>query len=85
MNVTLPNQPTEAIEEDNTTFGKRLLDIRLKTGFTQLQFATLLGITRGALSHYETGRRGMDRRMILRITNRFNISLDYLLRGTAKS
>jgi transcriptional regulator with XRE-family HTH domain len=67
--------------EDDIQFGKRLAEIRNKTGFTQVQFASLLGITRASLSHYEKGRRGMDRRMILRITNRFSISLNYLLKG----
>ncbi|MFC5528442.1 helix-turn-helix domain-containing protein [Cohnella yongneupensis] len=75
----------ELHEEDDKEFGRRLMALRRKTGLTQWQFAHLLGITRSSYSHYETGRRSPDRRMILRIANRFKVSLDTLLKGVEVS
>ena len=68
-------------EESDEEFGQRLRAYRKKLAWSQEHFASLLGLTRGAYSHYETGRRSPDRQMIIRIANRINISLDELLKG----
>lgn len=38
----------------------KLRDIREALGLTQSELAQLAGCTPGTISHYETGRRGMD-------------------------
>ncbi|MBU5379521.1 MAG: helix-turn-helix transcriptional regulator [Pantoea sp.] len=35
-------------------------NFREQVGLTQLDLAKVVGCTRGAICHYETGRRGMD-------------------------
>jgi len=34
--------------------------VRERIGITQSELAKVVGCTRGAICHYETGRRGMD-------------------------
>lgn len=47
----------------------------------QLKVALDLNITREALSHYETGRREPNQAMLLRMSDYFNVSIDYLITG----
>lgn len=47
---------------------------RERTGLTQSELAALVGCTRGAICHYETGRRGMDINLCRRFVDIFNDS-----------
>jgi transcriptional regulator with XRE-family HTH domain len=49
---------------------------------TQDELAKKLGISRAALSHYETDRRQPDYDTLRDIANFFNVSLDFLLGRT---
>ncbi|TNJ66718.1 helix-turn-helix domain-containing protein [Paenibacillus hemerocallicola] len=62
--------------------GERIAYLREKRGLTQEELANKLGISRAALSHYETNRREPDYETLGNIANYFNISLDYLLGRT---
>ena len=46
------------------------------------ELAALLGITEGAVSNYENGRRQPDLQMLLKIADVLNCSTDYLLGRT---
>lgn len=58
-----------------------LREIRLKKGYTQLKVAMDLSISREALSYYETGKRSPDVQMLLNLSEYFDVSIDYLIRG----
>ena len=58
-----------------------LRTIRKKRGYSQLKVAMDLSISREALSYYETGRRSPDVEMLKKLSDYFNVSIDYLIRG----
>ncbi len=58
-----------------------LREIRVKKGYTQLKVAMDLAISREALSYYETGKRSPDVQMLLILSDYFDVSIDYLIRG----
>lgn len=58
-----------------------LREIRKKKQLTQLKVAMDLSISREALSYYESGKRSPDIDMLLRLSNYFNVSIDYLITG----
>lgn len=60
---------------------KGLREIRRKKGLNQLKVAMDLNMTREALSYYENGKRNPDIEMLLRLSDYFNVSIDYLIRG----
>ena len=59
-----------------------LREIRKKKKLSQLKVAMDLSISREALSYYETGKRSPDISMLVRLSNYFNVSIDYLLERT---
>ena len=62
--------------------GDRIALLREKRGLTQEELSSKLGISRAALSHYETNRREPDYATLDKIANFFDISLDFLLGRT---
>ena len=58
-----------------------LREIRKKRGFSQLKVAMDLSISREALSYYESGKRSPDLKMLLRLSEYFDVSIDYLITG----
>ncbi|NOU87817.1 helix-turn-helix domain-containing protein [Paenibacillus sp. LMG 31460] len=63
-------------------YGDRIALLREKRGLTQEELSTKIGISRAALSHYETNRREPDYETINKIANFFNVTVDYLLGRT---
>jgi len=61
---------------------KGLRLIRKKKGYSQLKVAMDLNISREALSYYETGKRSPDIQMLLLLSEYFDVSIDFLIRGT---
>ena len=61
---------------------KGLRLIRKKKGYSQLKGAMDLNISREALSYYETGKRSPDIQMLLLLSEYFDVSIDFLIRGT---
>ena len=55
--------------------------IRKKKKLTQLKVAMDLNISREALSYYENGKRNPDVQMLLILSDYFNVSIDFLIRG----
>ncbi len=58
-----------------------LKEIRKKKQYTQLKVAMDLSISREALSFYETGKRSPDVDMLVRMSEYFEVSIDYLILG----
>ena len=55
--------------------------IRKRRNLNQLKVALDLNISREALSHYENGKRNPDLRMLRRMSEYFNVSIDFLVNG----
>lgn len=60
---------------------KGLKKIRKERDLNQLKVAMDLNISREALSHYENGKRSPDIEMLLKLSDYFGVSIDYLIRG----
>lgn len=58
-----------------------LRKIRKQKGYNQLKVAMDLSISRESLSYYENGKRSPDVQMLLALSEYFNVSIDYLIRG----
>lgn len=63
-------------------FGYRLRDLRNKKELSQQELSSDLGISKAALSYYENGQRVPDIDILLKISDYFNVSADYLLGRT---
>ena len=61
--------------------GKRIKEIRKKRGLSQQKVAMDMNISREALSYYENGKRSPDISMLIALSDYFNVSIDYLIRG----
>ena len=60
---------------------KGLKKIRKERKLNQLKVALDLNISREALSNYENGKRSPDIEMLLKLSEYFGVSIDYLIRG----
>lgn len=58
-----------------------LREIRKKKGYNQQKVAMDLSISREALSYYENGKRSPDIDMLVRLSQYFDVSIDYLITG----
>ena len=69
-------------EEEMTVqlvFASRLKVLRVSNGYSQTQIAQSLGTVQGVVSKYECGIREPDLKMLVKIADFYNVSLDYLL------
>lgn len=64
---------------DRILFKNRLTTLRKELGLTQYELAQKLGFSRGQIGNYEQGTREPDQSTLLKISNFFNVSTDYLL------
>ena len=55
--------------------------IRKQKRLNQLKVAIDLNISREALSHYENGKRSPDVEMLKKLSEYFNVSIDFLING----
>ena len=60
---------------------KGLKQIRKEKKLNQLKVALDLNISREALSHYENGKREPSLSMLNKMSEYFNVSIDYLING----
>lgn len=58
-----------------------LKTIRKERKLNQLKVALDLNISREALSHYENGKREPSLAMLNKMSEYFNVSIDYLING----
>lgn len=59
---------------------KGLASIRKARNLNQQKVAMDLSISRESLSYYENGKRSPDIEMLCRLSDYFNVSIDYLIR-----
>lgn len=65
-------------------FGEQIKSIRQKEKLTQQQFAVKLNVSRQAVSNWENNKNLPDIGMLILISDVFQISLDYLIKGDNK-
>lgn len=58
---------------------ERLKELRLKKGLTQTELGEYLGVSKCAISLYESGKRNPSLENILELIYLFGVSADYLL------
>ena len=63
-------------------FQDRLVHLRLEKKMNQSQLAEAMGLSRSAISMYETGRREPDFETLELLADFFNVSIGYILGKT---
>ena len=58
---------------------KRLRELRLQQERTQADLAKLLGVNRSVISKLELGQQIPNSNQLLKLSNYFNVSIDFLL------
>ncbi len=66
-------------------FGNILKELRLKSGLTQKELATKVGVTKSVISYYELSERTPSPEILIKLANIFHVSTDYLLGIDSKS
>jgi len=61
--------------------GSKLKEARTKTEFTQEQVAEEIGVSRQTISNWENGKYYPDIVSVIRLSDLYDVSLDYLLKG----
>ena len=64
---------------ENNIFAKRFKELRINSGVTQTELSAYLGITKAAVSYYESGKRMPSNSMIKKIASYFKVPIDYLM------
>ena len=67
-----------------TNFSLRLKQLRTAKGMTQCQVAVYVGVSRSVISAYDSDLRYPSYEILIRLSNLFGVSTDYLL-GVEKS
>ena len=67
------------MQENTGLLGLKI--IRKQRNLNQLKVALDLNVSREALSHYENGKRNPDIQMLRKLSNYFNVSIDFLING----
>lgn len=63
------------------TFGENLVSLRKRKSVSQEQLAEVLGLTRQTVSKWELNQSTPDLQYIVQMSEYFNVSLDYLIKG----
>ena len=63
------------------TFGERLKAARIANGLTLERLAAAVGVTRPLLGYYERGERQPKLAVLMKLSKRLGVSLDYLVFG----
>ena len=67
------------------TFGQRLYELRRNKSISQEEFAELLDVSRQSISKWENDKAYPEMTRLLFMSDYFDVSLDYLMRGTEAS
>lgn len=62
--------------------GKRLKELREERKYLQIDIANMLGVSRSTYTQYETGKSEPDFSTVSKLTEIFNVSMDYLFGKT---
>lgn len=63
---------------------KRIKELRLNKGESQIKVSTILGIEQSYYSKLELGKHEISVKDLIRIAEYFNVSIDYILERTNK-
>jgi transcriptional regulator with XRE-family HTH domain len=63
-------------------FANRLRKLRREADLKQAQLGDALGATRGMIASYETGGKQPPLEILMKLANRFDCSVDYLIGKT---
>ncbi|MBQ8444317.1 MAG: helix-turn-helix transcriptional regulator [Clostridia bacterium] len=63
-------------------FSKRIRELRIEKGLTRKQLANSLLVSERLISFWENGQRECGFDMLIKISNIFEVSIDYLLGKT---
>lgn len=66
------------------TFGERLYELRNKNNLSQEDLAEVLDVSRQSISKWENDKASPEMTRLLFMSDYFNVSLDYLMRGIKK-
>ena len=61
---------------------RRIRDLRTDFDLTQKELAKILGMSQTGYSKYETGENDIPTEILIRLSNYYNVSIDYLLGQT---
>ncbi|MBQ3596404.1 MAG: helix-turn-helix transcriptional regulator [Clostridia bacterium] len=61
------------------SFRERFKELRLENNVTQQEMGKLLGVSKMAISHWESGHSEPSIEQLIYIAKYFSVSLDYLL------
>lgn len=67
------------------TFGDKISKLRKENNYTQEQLSDLLGVSRQAISKWESGITYPETEKLIRISELFHCSLDYLLKDDVEA
>lgn len=68
----------------NMDIAERLQELRKKAGYSQEQVADMLGLSRQAISKWESGQGKPEIDNVVKLTELYHVSADYILLGTEK-
>ena len=60
-------------------FAERLKELRKENGYTQVMLAEALGLSKGTVAMWETGKRTPDYEIINTMSDMFDRRIDYIL------
>ncbi len=60
-------------------FSERIKELRIEKGYSRKTLASLLFISERLVSYWENGQRECDFDMLIKISNVFDVSIDFLL------
>ena len=66
-------------EERRKQFGARIKSMRKSLGLTQADLAKEIGVTKQAITTYETGIREPSFRNLIKLSRTLNVTIDWLL------
>lgn len=69
---------------DGMTFGERLYELRNKNNLSQEELAEVLDVSRQSISKWENDKAYPEMTRLLFMSDYFDVSLDYLMRGIKK-
>lgn len=72
-------------EENIMTIGDKLSKLRKQNNYTQEQLADILGVSRQAISKWESNASYPETEKLIQLSNMYHCSLDYLLRDEMES
>ena len=67
---------------DRETMYRRIRDLRHAHDLTQTQLAKILGMSQTGYSKYETGENDIPTEILIRLSQLYNVNIDYLLDQT---